>query len=81
MKYVMFSKSTCPFCSQAQELLEKSNKNYKIVDFKEPQQELLQEIKDAYDWPTVPMVFELRSGSDIKFIGGYSDLVSYFEQQ
>lgn len=80
MKYLVFSKATCPFCLKAQELLENSNKDYKIVDFKESQQGLLQELKYAYNWPTVPMVFELK-GTDIKLIGGYSDLVSYFEQR
>ena len=38
---------------------------------------LLEQMKTAYQWETVPMVFE-RQDNDIKFIGGYTDLVEYF---
>ncbi len=73
MKYILFVKDECPFCVKAVQLLEKKSLDYKIVSFEPDQERLLQEIKSAHDWKTVPMVF-YRNGSLIKFIGGYTDL-------
>ena len=77
MKYIVFAKKDCPFCIKAQQLLEEKELDFKIVNFETDQQSVLQEIKSAYDWQTVPMVFE-RNREIIRFIGGYTDLVSLF---
>ena len=66
MKYVLYIKQTCPLCVKAQEFLEKQGKNFKIIN-----------LKKAYDWPTVPMIFEV--GDKISFLGGYTDLIKYFD--
>ena len=76
MKYILYSKETCPFCIKAQEYLAEQEKNFKIINFKESDCDLLQNIKEAYNWPTVPMIFEV--GENINFIGGYSNLIEYF---
>jgi glutaredoxin len=73
MRYILFIKEECPFCRKAMEFLEKKELSYSVVNFLPGQQTVLKEIKEAYNWPTVPMVFE-RQGSDIKFIGGFTDL-------
>ena len=41
--------------------------------------EVLNEIKKKHDWKTVPMVFCLIEDKEPEFIGGYTDLVQYFE--
>ena len=74
MKYVVFSKATCPFCIRAKKLLEDRNLEHHIVNFEEGQQEVLQEIKLAASWDTVPMVFQVSPNGTIKLIGGCSDL-------
>lgn len=79
-RYIVFCKPTCPYCVKAVELLEEKEKVYKIVNFEENQQYILQEMKEALEWPTVPMVFA-RHGNDIKFIGGFSDLESNLEAE
>ena len=78
MRFIVFVRSGCPFCDMAQDLLDKKNKNFKVVNFNSDQTLILEEIKDLYDWKTVPMIFK-REKSDIEFIGGYSDLVEFFE--
>ena len=56
------------------------NLNYKIVNFSDDQTELLSEIKDAYSWPTVPMIFR-REKNEIEFIGGYTDLEKILDNE
>jgi glutaredoxin 3 len=74
MKYVVFSKATCPFCVRVKEILEDKNLDHHIINFDEDQQEILQELKLASSWDTVPMVFQVSANGVIKFIGGCSDL-------
>ena len=77
MRYVIFGTETCPFCVKARELLEASDQDTKVVNFEEDQKQVLQEIKEAYNWPTVPMIFEVGDDKSITFVGGYTDLVEY----
>ena len=78
-KYIIFSKPTCPFCIKAIELLEEQGYGYETINFDESQQQILNEIKHAYEWKTVPMIFK-REKENLVFIGGYSDLVLFLEQ-
>lgn len=74
MRYIIFCKPTCPFCVKVIDLLDERGLEYNTINFNEKQSEILSQIKEAYDWKTVPMVFE-REGNIIKFVGGYTDLV------
>ena len=76
MKYILFVKQECPYCTAAQDLLSKMGKDYKVVNFLPEQQNILNEMKQAYDWATVPMIF-CRQEQEIKFIGGFADLQRY----
>ena len=76
MKYILFARKECPFCVKAQSLLKEKNFDHKVINFNESHKDILQEIKDAYSWNTVPMIFRLSSDS-IEFIGGYTDLVKF----
>jgi len=80
MKYVMFIKQSCPFCVKAIEILEQKSVEFKIVNFEENQTEILQEIKDAYAWPTVPLIFQVKDNTAIEFIGGFTDLKEHFNE-
>ena len=78
MKYILFVKQQCPFCVKAQSLLEEKNLEHNVINFEDSQRDTLQEIKNAYEWATVPMIF-CRSGSMTEFVGGYTDLVKFLE--
>jgi len=80
MRYILFIKESCPYCVMAEKLLQERKLNYKSVAFEPDQEPTLQEIKEAYNWETVPMIF-YRNGSLIKFIGGYTDLLKEFENE
>ncbi len=80
MRYILFTKKTCIFCERAIDLLNNNDLDFKVVDFKEEQQDILEQIKLAHDWGTVPMVFK-REGNRIDFIGGYTDLVEHLKDE
>ena len=75
MKYVLYATEACPFCVKARELLEREGKEFKVVNFEENHQSILQDIKEAYGWSTVPMIFEV--GDSINLVGGYTDLIKH----
>jgi len=80
MRYILFVKEGCPYCTMAVQLMEEKKLNYRSIVFEPDQEIVLQEIKDVYDWSTVPMIF-YKNGSLTKFIGGYTDLLKEFENE
>ena len=74
MKFILFIKNECPYCVKAENLLKSKKIPYNVISFDDSQQETLTEIKKAYDWSTVPIVFK-KVGDVMTFVGGYTDLV------
>ena len=74
----MYVKTSCPYCVEAEKLLSDKGQEYSIVPF-DTQLEALDHMKWAYSHETVPMIFE-KDGSNIVFIGGYTDLLEYFNE-
>lgn len=79
MRYVIFGRESCPYCVKAVQLLEERKENHKFVNFQESQSDILQEVKEAYGWPTVPIVIQIKDRLEVTIIGGYTDLVKHFE--
>tara|TARA_Y100000310_G_C20263835_1_gene614898 strand:- start:103 stop:348 length:246 start_codon:yes stop_codon:yes gene_type:complete len=73
VRYILFTREECTFCIKAITLLEEKKLRYSIINFDFDQIDILNEIKKAYDWKTVPMIFA-REENQIEFIGGFSDL-------
>ena len=82
MKYILFIKETCPYCVKAVDILKEKELDYSVVKFNDTdaQLDLLEEVKTAYDWATVPMVFR-KEGNQNEFIGGCDDLFQHLEQE
>tara|TARA_R110000824_G_scaffold148920_7_gene318926 strand:- start:3525 stop:3785 length:261 start_codon:yes stop_codon:yes gene_type:complete len=74
--YKIFSKKSCPYCAAAIQLCEEKGVSYQRVSL-DASPHLLTEVKRKYSWDTVPLILEL-GGDNEKFIGGYTDLVEYF---
>jgi glutaredoxin len=74
----------CPFCESAISLLSDNGLETR-VDYVEKDSEVLAEAQERNQWDTVPMVTRVRVSSDgtitQKFIGGFTDLESYLENQ
>jgi glutaredoxin len=77
-RYILYVKASCPFCKLAEDVLIEKEEKYFVVPF-DMQPEVLQLLKEAYSYETVPMVFK-REGDQINFIGGYTDLVKHLDE-
>lgn len=77
--YKIYAWAECPYCIRARELLTSKEKQFMFCCIDESQ-ELLQYIKEKYNWMTVPLIIrvDLARGEE-EFIGGYSDLLKYYE--
>lgn len=74
--YKIFSKKSCPYCVAAIQLCEEKGVVYQRVSL-DGNPHLLTEVRKKYSWDTVPLILEVGGGIE-KFIGGYTDLVEYF---
>lgn len=80
MFFTVFGKKNCPYCTRAVELLDSEKKEFIYKDVG-TNNDLLTEMRDAVHgatgkYPeTVPQIFV-----DDQHIGGYTELVAYFEQ-
>tara|TARA_R100000005_G_C4975747_1_gene187228 strand:- start:609 stop:854 length:246 start_codon:yes stop_codon:yes gene_type:complete len=77
-KFILYTKNLCTFCSEAEELLATRGEQYTAIPF-DDQPETLEQMKEAYAHQTVPMVFHM-TGPEIKFVGGFTDLVDYLDE-
>ena len=75
MKFRLYTKANCPHCHAAIQLLTEHQKDFECYGL-DMQPELLTEIKNTYNWQTVPLVVEITEGQE-KFIGGFTDLKEY----
>ena len=75
-KFILFCKPTCPFCVSAIDLLEARELDYSVINFEPGEERLLQEVKDAYNWRTVPIVL-LVTEDGMDLIGGHDSLIEF----
>ena len=74
MKFLIFTKYRCSFCDRAKTLIEQKGYEYESINIEEDNNiEILLE-KNKYA-RTMPQIF-----INDKLIGGYTDLVKYFEE-
>lgn len=74
MGVVIYTKSWCPYCKKAKNLLERKKLEFTEIEISD-NEELRQEmIQNSDGRTTVPQVF-----IDGKHIGGYDDLYEYFD--
>ena len=74
MKFLIFTKYRCSFCDRAKTLIEQKGYEYESIKIEEDNNiELL--LKKNKHARTMPQIF-----INDKLIGGYTDLVKYFEE-
>ena len=79
--YKIICWNECPFCLRAKmEMIERSLPfEYCSVDHSS---QMLSYYKTIYKHDTVPMIVEMNTSTDEeKFIGGYTDLIKYFQSR
>ena len=74
MKFLIFTKYRCSYCDRAKTLIEQKGFEYESINIEEDNniEILLEKNKNAR---TMPQIF-----INDKLIGGYTDLVKYFEE-
>ena len=82
MRYFeIYAWEDCPYCIKAKELLVKNDHQFVFCCI-DQSDILLQYIQTKWGWTTVPMIIEkYTTTSEVKFIGGYTDLVKYLEEK
>ena len=75
MKFRLYTKTDCPYCQMAVRLLAEHQKEFECYAL-DSQPQLRSDIKNTYQWETVPVVVEITEGN-AKFIGGFTDLKEY----
>lgn len=80
--YTIYALKDCEYCRLAVEELRIRGKSffYFAVNDTSPLNKTLSlsELKDKYNWPTVPIILETSSKGE-NLIGGYVDLVDHLE--
>ena len=79
-KYILLTKSSCPYCQEAAELLESKEIEYQQIDMQE-NPELLEQFKAALEYKTVPIVLGSFGAGCYKLIGGCDDLKRNFSTE
>ena len=78
MKFRLYTKTGCPYCQMAVQLLAEHQKQFECYAM-DGQPKLLNEIKTTYRQETVPVVVEITEGKE-KFIGCFDDLKEYLNK-
>ena len=74
MKFLIFTKYRCSYCDRAKTLIEQKGYEYESINIEEDNNiEILLEMNKYAR--TMPQIF-----INDKLIGGYTDLVKYFEE-
>ena len=72
--YLVYGRSSCPYCVEATHLLDFAGIDYDFFDL-EDDREFLEEAKKFYSHATVPIVLKIDGETGIvKLIGGCDDL-------
>jgi len=82
MRYFeIYAWTECPYCINAKELLTARQEQF-IFCCIDQSDVLLEHIKTKWNWRTVPLILEKNTSNDeVKFVGGWTDLKKYLEEQ
>jgi glutaredoxin len=78
--YKIICKSQCPFCIKARTLLIEKGEQFEYCSI-DDSPELFNYYKTIYNHNTVPIIILKEGDMDDRFIGGYTVLVKFHEQE
>tara|TARA_R100000231_G_scaffold113319_1_gene84119 strand:+ start:356 stop:619 length:264 start_codon:yes stop_codon:yes gene_type:complete len=76
-KYIVYGRSTCPYCIKVVNKLLRGGKTF-YVEMYDDQPEKLEEIKNRYNHPTIPVVICIDEKEIV--IGGCDDVIEYLKE-
>ena len=76
-RFIIIGRSSCPFCTMAEDLMIASQKEFIFLDYAS-NQSILEDYKEFHNQETVPIILsnDLDTGFTKK-VGGYTDLLEY----
>jgi len=78
-RFIVIGRSTCPFCTMAEDLLKASEIQCIFLDYAH-NPEILQDYKLFHEQETVPIILSNNLSTGVtKRIGGYTDLLEYLK--
>ena len=82
MRYFeIYAWTDCPYCNDAKELLINLEEQFVFCCI-DQSDALLKHIQTKWGWKTVPLIIEKNTENhDVKFIGGFTDLEKYLEEE
>lgn len=80
MEFLIYSKTSCPYCTKAKRFLDERGLKYKIfeLDLEDTDGYVKNTLIAKTNQHTVPNIFELRTSTHI---GGYENLVRYVDDR
>ncbi len=82
-EYMIYGKPNCPYCDKIFNFMKEKNEKFVYIMINNLEDNL-NEIKNIYNWETVPIVVELLDyeGEKIaKLIGGCDDTIKHFKEK
>ena len=79
MKFTIYGKPGCHFCTQARTLLRTRNIPFTYIDISQDDA-AMKFVKEGLQAKQVPQIM-LDNNGIISHVGGYTQLVEYFEEQ
>tara|TARA_R110001599_G_scaffold284695_2_gene486728 strand:+ start:4076 stop:4339 length:264 start_codon:yes stop_codon:yes gene_type:complete len=78
--YLLYIKSSCPFCIKAIDRLEKEGRRYKIIMIDDCPEGFICELKAAYEHKSFPIVLGCNNESkSYSWVGGCDDLMIHLD--
>ncbi len=77
--YYAWIKTGCPYCTKARDefITQKVSHTLMVMD---DHLERLDEMKQKFNWKTVPLIIKSDADGTNQLIGGYTDLVRHFNE-
>jgi glutaredoxin len=69
--FIIYVVDGCCYCDKLIDLLKNKSLDYTAIRM-EKDSSVLQQVKEAYNWNTTPLIFK-RNPRSFKLIGGYDD--------
>jgi glutaredoxin len=78
--FFLWTKKECPFCNKAIEDLIDEDLPHTVYEM-DDEPDALQQLKNRFDWQTVPMIIAQCSDGATTFVGGSTDLETFMEEK
>lgn len=81
MEYHIYGTQACGYCIQAKNVLTNKEKDWVYIDLMDTTPDEQRELQDiaGIKFKTVPQIFLVEDGVIHKYIGGYTNLMGYLE--